>query len=98
MALSTNKILQAALVMANRFILPDSVKHLDIGSGHGDLIELFRTRIKLSSDACDYTDELMQLSGVNVSVVDLNIDKLPYHEAHYDLVTCTEVIEHLAGC
>ena len=73
---STNKIMQAALVMANRFILPDSVKHLDIGSGHGDLIELFRSRINVTSDACDYTDELMQLNGVKVSVVDLNIDKL----------------------
>ena len=95
MALSTNKIMQAALVMANRFILPDSVKHLDIGSGHGDLIELFRSRINVTSDACDYTDELMQLNGVKVSVVDLNIDRLPYQESDYDLVTCTEVLEHL---
>jgi len=32
---------------------------------------------------------------VRVDVVDLNVEKLPYADAKYDLVTCTEVLEHL---
>lgn len=81
--------------MAGRFKLPSVIKHLDIGPGHGDLIEILRSKYNLTSDACDYTDTLMRLNDVQVDVVDLNTEKLPYQDATYDLVTCTEVLEHL---
>ena len=70
-------------------------EHLDIGSGHGDLIQLMRSRFDLQSSACDYTDSLMKLDDVNVKVADLSNQDLPFHDASFDLVTCTEVIEHL---
>jgi 2-polyprenyl-3-methyl-5-hydroxy-6-metoxy-1,4-benzoquinol methylase len=95
MALSTDKILHSAAKMAKRMKLQSAVRHLDIGPGHGELIEILRTDLKLTSDACDYTDTLMQLSDVRVDVRDLNIEKLPYMDGTYDLVTCTEVLEHL---
>ena len=96
MGLSTDKILQAAARMAQKMIPPStSIKHLDVGPGHGDLIEILRSKLTLTSDACDYTDALMHLKDVRVDIVDLNIEKLPYRDETYDLVTCTEVLEHL---
>lgn len=95
MALSTDKILHAAANMARRMMPRSPLRHLDIGPGHGDLIEILRADLELSSDACDYTDALMRLSDVKVDVVDLNTEKLPYPDSTYDLVTCTEVLEHL---
>ena len=70
-------------------------EHLDIGSGHGDLIQLLRGRFDIHSSACDYTDSLMRLEDVDVKVVDLSNEGLPFQDASFDLVTCTEVIEHL---
>jgi ubiquinone/menaquinone biosynthesis C-methylase UbiE len=70
--------------------------HLDIGAGRGELIRLFRDHFNAASRACDYTDELMQLPGQKVDIADLNFQPLPYPDASFDIVTATEVIEHLA--
>ncbi|TNC99665.1 MAG: ubiquinone/menaquinone biosynthesis methylase-like protein [Gallionellaceae bacterium] len=70
-------------------------EHLDIGAGHGELIELMRTKFELQSSACDYTDSLMKLSNVSVKIADLSNERLPFPDESFDLVTCTEVIEHL---
>ena len=37
----------------------------------------------------------MLLKDVKVDVVNLNTEKLPYSDASFHLVTCTEVLEHL---
>ncbi|NWF38638.1 class I SAM-dependent methyltransferase [Mariprofundus sp. NF] len=75
---------------------PDiSGTHLDIGSGTGNLIRRIRQEYDVQSCACDYTDEFMELDGVTVNVVDLNDGKLPYADQQFDLVTFTEVAEHL---
>lgn len=76
---------------------PDGVAgtHLDIGSGDGSLIRLLSGRYKLTSRACDYTDALMELPGQAVDVVNLDNDPLPYPDDSLDLVTFTEVIEHV---
>jgi len=71
-------------------------EHLDIGSGHGELIQLLRDeKLVTHSAACDYTKALMTLPDVHVHVADLNIQPLPFADQSFDLVTCTEVIEHL---
>lgn len=95
MSLSTDKILLSTLSMVGKLHNTFPAKHLDIGSGHGDLINLLRNRFEINSKACDYTNLLMKLEGVKVDVVDLNVDKLPYADSSFDLITCTEVIEHL---
>ena len=69
--------------------------HLDIGSGDGSLIRLLGNRYELTSRACDYTDELMQLPGQQVDIVNLDTEPLPYAADSFDLVTLTEVIEHV---
>ena len=95
MALSTDRILLAA-ADAVATTGKKSLLHLDIGSGHGDLITLLRSKgLATHSAACDYTPTLMALTDVEVKVANLNIEPLPFADASFDLVTCTEVIEHL---
>ena len=70
--------------------------HLDVGSGSGDLVKLLKKELNTKASCCDYTDELMQLHGQHVDIVDLNIKKeFPYQDNTFDIVTATEVIEHL---
>lgn len=93
--LSTDRILLAAADMVAKKHRSFPAAHLDVGSGHGDLIELLRTRFDLASRACDYTRSLMALKDVEVSVINLDTGPLPYADASIDVVTCTEVLEHV---
>ncbi|MEI7807760.1 MAG: class I SAM-dependent methyltransferase [Verrucomicrobiota bacterium] len=70
--------------------------HLDIGAGNGELIRLLQKKYNTKASACDYTHELMKLPGQTVDIADLNVQPLPYPDANFDIVTATEVIEHLA--
>lgn len=70
-------------------------RHLDIGAGRGTLIGKIQDTFKVESAACDYTDELMRLPGQKVDIANLNDEPLPYPDASFDIVTATEVIEHL---
>ncbi|HCS13912.1 MAG: SAM-dependent methyltransferase [Zetaproteobacteria bacterium CG06_land_8_20_14_3_00_59_53] len=70
-------------------------EHLDIGSGDGRLIRLLNDKYTLTSHACDYTDTLMEIEGQKVDVVNLDHDALPYADNTFDLVTFTEVVEHV---
>jgi len=75
---------------------PDiSGNHLDIGSGTGNLIRQIRKKFDLCCAACDYSDKFLDVDDVRVGVVDLNLGKLPYENCSFDLVTFTEVAEHL---
>jgi len=80
----------AARQGANRF-----EKHLDVGAGSGQLIRQFRERFQTQPSACDYTGELMKLPGQKVEIANLNEQRLPYPDGSFDLVTATEVVEHL---
>ncbi len=95
MPLSTDKI-RDAVVAKIREMSPDiHGTYLDIGAGHGALARLVRREFTVTARACDYTKELMRTRHVPVDIVDLNSETLPYPDAAFDLVTCTEVIEHI---
>ena len=94
--MSTDKIYAASINILQRVRIEGDISHLDIGAGSGELIRrLGETNEHIHSKACDYTDSLMQVPGVSVDIVNLNTDSLPYQDGQFDLVTATEVIEHL---
>jgi SAM-dependent methyltransferase len=69
--------------------------YLDIGAGRGSLIAKVKSHFAVEASVCDYTDTLMQLPGQKVDIANLNHEPLPYADASFDVVTATEVIEHL---
>lgn len=69
--------------------------HLDVGSGTGELLRLVRAHYPFRSFGCDYTDKLAEVPGLQIDVVDLNRQMLPYGDNRFALVTCIETIEHL---
>lgn len=69
--------------------------YLDIGAGRGSLITKVKSKLSVESSVCDYTDTLMLLPDQKVDIANLNNDSLPYPDASFDVVTATEVIEHL---
>jgi SAM-dependent methyltransferase len=95
MALSTDKILGAVLRKIREMSPPVSGNYLDIGAGHGELLRLVTREFAVTARACDYTSHLMRAPGITIDVVNLNTDSLPYPDESFDLITCTEVIEHL---
>jgi ubiquinone/menaquinone biosynthesis C-methylase UbiE len=77
---------------------PDGLtgKYLDIGSGKGELLTEIASRFPgLQSFACDCTDQLMKRLGQTVHVADLNHEPLPFDNNEFELVTCSETLEHL---
>lgn len=70
-------------------------RYLDIGAGRGSLIAKVKGSINVEASVCDYTDTLMTLPGQKVDIANLNNEPLPYPDATFDVVTATEVIEHL---
>lgn len=70
-------------------------KYLDKGAGRGSLIAKVKSKLAVEASACDYTDTLMQIPGQKVDIANLSHAALPYADASFDVVTATEVIEHL---
>jgi ubiquinone/menaquinone biosynthesis C-methylase UbiE len=95
--LGTEKIYRATIKAIEKFNpSTKTLNHLDIGAGTGELIRLLQeTKHGITSSACDYTDSLMKLQDQRVDIVDLNKNVLPYQDMTFDIVTATEVIEHL---
>jgi SAM-dependent methyltransferase len=72
------------------------IDHLDIGAGWGHLIAALGKRVPgLVSQGCDYNPHHNETPGLKIRHVDLNKDALPYPDAAFDLITCTEVLEHV---
>lgn len=92
--MSTEAIYRAVLPLLRSHLPPEGC-FLDVGSGTGELIRRVRDGWKGTSFGCDYTSQWMKLPGQKVDVVDLDQDPLPYESSFFDVVSCTEVVEHL---
>lgn len=74
---------------------PEGARILDIGAGRGELLGLLLRSLPARAFACDYQPGSFALPAVPIEQVDLNTDALPYPGDSFDLVTCSEVIEHV---
>lgn len=93
--LSTGAIIRATIAKI-RALAPELCgDYLDVGAGNGELIDCVIREFRVTPHACDYRDDLMTIGDLRVEVVDLNTQGLPYADRSFDLITCTEVIEHL---
>jgi 2-polyprenyl-3-methyl-5-hydroxy-6-metoxy-1,4-benzoquinol methylase len=71
-------------------------RHLDIGAGWGHLIERLRSQYPgLKSWGLDYNPSHFPLEDVPIAHCDFSVDRIPHEDGAFDLVTCTEVCEHL---
>lgn len=73
----------------------NTLLHLDVGAGQGQLISRMRDRFPFTSHACDYHADRFNVADIEILEVNLNKDTLPYPDSHFDLITCSEVVEHL---
>lgn len=93
--MSTKAIYQTILRVVKRRMKKERPKLLDIGAGRGDLLRVITSELDVSPYACDYHVELFRMESVPLEKVNLNTDVLPYADDTFDIVTCSEVIEHL---
>jgi len=93
--LSTGAIMRATINKIRELAPQLRGDYLDVGAGNGELIDRVLREFPVTVRACDYRDDLMTVGDLRVDVADLNTEPLPYEDASFDLVTCTEVIEHL---
>ena len=93
--LGTGGILRAVIDKIRQLAPEMRGDYLDVGSGNGELIDRVMRTFPVKPRACDYRGDLLAVEGLTADVANLNTDPLPYPDSSFDLVTCTEVIEHL---
>lgn len=94
--MSTPQIHAAVVKIAKASQLPPNFRCLDIGAGVGKLLSKLKAEFpQMQPDACDFHVERFDLPGVQVKTVHLDRDPLPYADNSFDLITCTEVFEHV---
>ncbi len=93
--MSTQNIYAAVTETAKRRLSLHGGKHLDIGAGRGELIQYMRSHIPMNSAACDFHVARFAVEEVPCVQVNLDHESLPYPNDAFDLVTSSEVVEHL---
>lgn len=68
---------------------------LDLGAGQGGFTKKLIEQGHINIYACDKRPEYFRVKGLICSRCDLNHEALPYSANFFDMVVCTEVIEHL---
>jgi SAM-dependent methyltransferase len=71
-------------------------RHLETGAGRGELLERLRTQYPdLKSWGLDYNPSHSLLKDFPIAHCDFSQDRIPHDDGSFDLVTFTEVCEHL---
>ena len=97
--MSTENIYRAVIRSARKHVKPAGggrvLTWLDIGAGEGDLVRLVAHAFPADIKACDYHIDRFSAPAVPIARVDLDHDRLPYADGEFDVVSCSEVVEHL---
>ena len=95
--MSTRLIHEAvvAAVTAATHSMPRPLAVLDIGAGRGELLALLSQTTSIAAKACDYHVDRFALEDIDIVRVDVNREPLPYADQSFDVVCCSEVIEHV---
>lgn len=79
--------------------LPEHGRMLDAGCGEGLTIMLAHAQKPQTSfagiDIDDHLGAVRSALNVDFHVCNLNADKIPYPDNHFDFINCSHVIEHL---
>lgn len=92
--MSTRNIYDAVIRAAGG-TLKDNACFLDVGAGRGELIERCMAAANINSFACDFHVERFAVKGLFCAKVNFNTEPLPFQDCQFDLITSSEVIEHL---
>lgn len=91
--MSTQNIYNAVIRAAAHSFRSDA-SHLDVGAGRGELIGEVRKHANVKSFACDFHIERFA-ADVPCEKVNFNDSALPYRDEQFDVITSSEVVEHL---
>lgn len=84
--------------------VPSAVKHitacdnlLDIGCGDGILAHFVKNKVKAIFGVDNSQGSLLAAKkrGMITKQVDLDLEKLPFNNNYFDIITCLDVIEHV---
>ncbi|MGI8419537.1 MAG: class I SAM-dependent methyltransferase [Candidatus Levyibacteriota bacterium] len=88
---------KSLLLVQVKALRPESI--LDVGAGEGFTLEMFRkNNIGKKLEGIEYMDEALVFARQlhpHVTIKKGDIYKLPYKDNAFDLIICTEVMEHL---
>jgi methionine biosynthesis protein MetW len=84
------------VAFASEFI-PRADRLLDVGCGSGIIGHFIRTRIKEIYGIDRFPKELKAARGMGLKTkkINLDIEKFPFQEDYFDVITCLDVIEHV---
>lgn len=89
--------IEKIISLINKFIQKcnRSIKILDLGCGDGYILSMFSK--KNDCFGIDKRDKLTidSKNSIKFCKIDLDVNKLPYNDDHFDLIICAQVIEHL---
>ena len=94
-----NKKIISDLALISKHIKGEKITILDAGCGEGFTDELLLSEIdNISVTGFDYSDQALEYArkmNPSVEYIQGNINHLPFEDKSFDIVLCTEVLEHL---
>ncbi len=79
-------------------LLPEKGKLLEIGAWDGTTIKYYKQKFKGETYGIDISKKIIKKAEKhfdNLKKCDLNKEKIPYKNNYFDIVICSEVIEHI---